>query len=233
MTERRLTAAAPSRSTAVEPGHLGTGAGLVDEDELVGIDKAVAARQTRRRAATSGRSCSAAWRVFVNDSPSRATADHIAPTKRAVPRARRAAGACNAAKVRSGWAVDVRRQRGLLRLASACHRPVTASRAGAYLTGAATADQRLVDVRLADPKHPRRRSSPPLPPRQPPPAPAHADPPNSSVPAAKPSLPPTSCGWDSESHFLWSWNSPSQRFQPMWLCSSRLRPVGFSLALTR
>src|ERR1700687_3036847 len=34
-----------------------------------------------------------------------------------------------------------------------------------------------------------------------PPEPAHAGPPNSSVPAAKPSLPPTSCGRSSESHF--------------------------------
>ena len=40
MTERCLGQQPPAaRGAAVEPGHLGAGAGLVDEDELVGINK--------------------------------------------------------------------------------------------------------------------------------------------------------------------------------------------------
>src|SRR5713226_4017470 len=40
MAERGLGQQAPAaRRAAVEPGHLGAGAGLVDKDELVGIDE--------------------------------------------------------------------------------------------------------------------------------------------------------------------------------------------------
>jgi hypothetical protein len=40
MGERRLGEEPPAaQGAAVEPGHLGAGAGLIDEDELVGIDK--------------------------------------------------------------------------------------------------------------------------------------------------------------------------------------------------
>jgi hypothetical protein len=80
---------------------------------------------------------------------------------------------------------------------SACA-PVTASRAGAHLTGAATSDQRLVDVRHTDPKQPRRRTR-----GQPsiPAAPAPADSPISSVPAATPSPHRTSCDQGTFSGF--------------------------------
>ena len=56
--------AAAARRTTVEPGHLGAGAGLVDKDKFVGIDKGTRRCQMRRRAATSGRSCSLARSVF-------------------------------------------------------------------------------------------------------------------------------------------------------------------------
>ncbi len=51
---------------------------------------------------------------------------------------------------------DVRRQGGFLRWRQLA-RPVTATQAGADLASAATPDQRLVDIRHADPKYPRRR----------------------------------------------------------------------------
>jgi hypothetical protein len=88
----------------VEPGHLGAGAGLVDENELVGIDEGL-----RRPPDPPPRRD--VWAVlfgrpeclFLNDSPSRATADHIAPLE-----SRTACSAnshpCSAARVGSGWA---------------------------------------------------------------------------------------------------------------------------------
>jgi hypothetical protein len=71
---------------------------------------------------------------------------------------------------------------------------VTASRAGAHLTGAATSDQRLLDVRHTDPKQPRGQPSIPA-------APAPADSPISSVPAATPSPHRTSCDQGTFSGF--------------------------------
>lgn len=47
--------------------------------------------------------------------------------------------------------LNMRRQRGFLRRRKLA-RPVTASRAGDHLAGASPADQRLVDVRHADPE---------------------------------------------------------------------------------
>lgn len=81
MTERRLGQQPPAaRRAAEEPGHLGAGPGLVDEDELVGINK----RLRRAPDAAPGRDVGTVLlggveRFFLNDSPSRATADHIAP----------------------------------------------------------------------------------------------------------------------------------------------------------
>ena len=81
VAERRLgEEPAAARGTTIEPGHLGAGAGLVDEDELVGIDKGLrrppdAAPGGDIRTVLLG----GAERLFLNDSPSRATADHIAP----------------------------------------------------------------------------------------------------------------------------------------------------------
>jgi hypothetical protein len=105
VTKRRLGQQAPAAgSTAVKPGHLGVGAGLVNEDELVGIDKGLrgapdAAPGRDIRTVLLGR----AKRLFLNDSPSRATADHIAPfdSRTACPAKSQD---CNAANVRSGWA---------------------------------------------------------------------------------------------------------------------------------
>ena len=90
VTERRLGQQPPAaRGAAVEPGHLGAGAGLVDEDELVGIDKGLrrppdAAPGGDVRTVLLG----GAERLFLNDSPSRATADHIAPLLNRTPCAR-------------------------------------------------------------------------------------------------------------------------------------------------
>jgi len=115
---------------------------------------------------------------------------------------------------------DVRCQRGLLRHRQLA-RPVTAPRAGAHLTGAATSDQRLVDVRHTDPKQPRRRTR------------GHAavnrrQHPRPQILRIALSPPPRHrrpqhlATKDSESHFLW-FRNPSQRFQPMRLCSSQAR----------
>lgn len=110
---------------------------------------------------------------------------------------------------------DVRSQRGLLRHRQLA-RPVTAPRAGAHLTGAATSDQRLVDVRHTDLKQPRRptRGHAAVNRRT---APAPADPPNSSVPAATPSPPPNILR--PANHTFSGFGIPPQRFQPMRLCS--------------
>src|SRR5271163_4324305 len=101
---------------------------------------------------------------------------------------------------------DLRRQGGFLRWRQLA-RPVTSTRAGADLAGAATPDQRLVDIGYADPKHPRRR------PRR------HAavdrrQNPRSQVLRITLSLPPshrrpTSCGSASEIILYLSWESPS------------------------
>jgi hypothetical protein len=105
VTERRLCQQPPAaRGAAVEPGHLGAGAGLIDKDELVGIDKGLrrppdAAPGGDIRTVLLG----GAERLFLNDSPRRATADHIAPfDSRTV--CSPASQVCKAARVRSGWA---------------------------------------------------------------------------------------------------------------------------------
>src|SRR5215218_4125445 len=94
----------------VEPGHLGAGAGLVDKDELVGIDEGLrrppdAAPGGNIRPVLLG----GAERLFLNDKPRRSTADHIAPLLNCT--------ACSAA-------------RGHLLRRGQFARPVTAPRAG-------------------------------------------------------------------------------------------------------
>jgi len=91
-----------ARGTTVEPGHLGAGAGLVDKDELVSIDKG----PRRLPDAPPCRDIRAVLlarpeRLFLNDSPRRATAAHIAPfDSRTWCSAN--SQACKAASVRSG-----------------------------------------------------------------------------------------------------------------------------------
>jgi hypothetical protein len=92
-----------ARGAAVEPGHLGAGAGLVDENQLVGIDEGLrcapdaAPRRDVRTVLLGGTE-----RLFLNDNPSRTTADHIAPLlKRTSCSANNQAR--SAARVRSGW----------------------------------------------------------------------------------------------------------------------------------
>jgi hypothetical protein len=58
---------------APQAGHLGRGAGLIDEDELLGIEIGF---QAWRRTATSGRSCSAAYAVFFKLIPRRSKKYH-------------------------------------------------------------------------------------------------------------------------------------------------------------
>src|SRR5437660_2482697 len=112
VTKRCLGQQAPvARGAAVEPGHLGAGAGLVDENQLIGIDEGLrrppdpAPRRDVRTVLLSG-----AERLFLNDRPilndrpSRATADHIAPLLNRTP-CSVSSQVCNAARVRSGWAV--------------------------------------------------------------------------------------------------------------------------------
>jgi len=128
----RQQALAAWRAT-VEPGHLGAGAGLVDKDELVGIDEGLrrlpdAAPGGNIRPVLLG----GAERLFLNDKPRRSTADHIAPLLNCT--------ACSAA-------------RGHLLRRGQFARPVTAPRAGAHLPGPAPPDQRLVDVRHAHPEN--------------------------------------------------------------------------------
>ena len=105
MAERRPGEEPPTAwSAAIEPGHLGAGAGLVDEDELVGVDKGprrlpdAAPRRDVGTVLLGG-----AERLFFNDSPSRATADHIAPLLNRTPCAA-SNHVRSAASVRSGWA---------------------------------------------------------------------------------------------------------------------------------
>jgi hypothetical protein len=81
MAERRLGQQPPAaRRASVEPGHLGIGAGLVDENELVGIDERLrgvpdaAPGGDIRTVLLGGAQC-----LFLTDSPRRSTADHIAP----------------------------------------------------------------------------------------------------------------------------------------------------------
>jgi len=103
MTERRLgKEPSAARRATIEPGHLGAGAGLVDKDELVGIDIAprrlpdAPPRRDIRAVLLARAEC-----LFLNDSPSRPTADHIPPFDSRPP-----CSASNqprkAAKVRSG-----------------------------------------------------------------------------------------------------------------------------------
>src|SRR5438067_3539142 len=94
-----------ARGAAVEPGHLGAGAGFVDEDELVGIDK----RLRRAPDAAPSRDIGTVLLggvecLFLNDSPSRATADHIAPFESRTA-CSSSSQVCKTARVRSGWAV--------------------------------------------------------------------------------------------------------------------------------
>jgi len=105
VAERYFGQQAPAtRGATVEPGHLGAGAGLVDEHELIGIDEGL-----RRPPDTApsgdiwpillgGAKC-----LFLNDNPRRSTADHIAPLlNRTACLAK--SQVCNAARVISGWA---------------------------------------------------------------------------------------------------------------------------------
>jgi hypothetical protein len=103
MAERRLgEEPAAARGATVEPGHLGAGAGLVDEDKLVGIDKwprrlpDPAPRRDIRAILLARPEC-----LFLNDNPSRATADHIAPFDSRTP-CSTDSQACKTASVRSG-----------------------------------------------------------------------------------------------------------------------------------
>src|SRR5437588_468931 len=93
------------RVEAVEPGHLGAGAGLVDENELIGIDEGLrrAPDPTPRRDVRTVL-FGGAERLFLNDRPRRSTADHIAPLLNRTPCLDESQD-CNAAKVRSGRAV--------------------------------------------------------------------------------------------------------------------------------
>jgi len=94
-----------ARSATIKPGHLGGGTGLVDENQLVGIDEGLC----RPPDAPPGGDIrtvllGGAERLFLNDSPSRATADHIAPFESRTS-CSVTSHACKDAKVRSGWAV--------------------------------------------------------------------------------------------------------------------------------
>ncbi len=106
MTERRLgKQALAARRTTIESGHLGGGAGLIDKDELVGIDEGL-----RRPPDPAPRGdigtvlLGRAQCLFLNDSPRRSTADHIAPLLNQTPCSSKS-HVCKAARVRSGWAV--------------------------------------------------------------------------------------------------------------------------------
>jgi hypothetical protein len=105
VAERCLGQQAPAaRRATVEPGHLGAGAGLVDEDELVGIDKGLrrppdpAPGGDIRAVLFGGAEC-----LFLNDNPRRSTADHIAPLLNRTA-CSPASQVCSAARVMSGWA---------------------------------------------------------------------------------------------------------------------------------
>ena len=105
MAERGLgQQALAARRAAVEPGHLGAGAGLVEEDKLVGIDEGLcrppdpAPRGDIRTVLLGGAEC-----LFLNVSPRRSTADHIALFESRTP-CSADTQVCNAAKLLSGWA---------------------------------------------------------------------------------------------------------------------------------
>jgi hypothetical protein len=105
VAERRFGQQAPAtRGATVQPGHLGAGTGLVDENQLVGIDEGLrrppdAAPCGDVRPVLLG----GAEGLFLNDSPRRSTADHIAPLlKRTACSA--ASQVCKAARAMSGWA---------------------------------------------------------------------------------------------------------------------------------
>jgi len=105
VAERRLGKQAPAAwRAAVEPGHLGAGAGLIEKDELVGIDEGLcrppdaAPGGDVRPVLLGGAQC-----LFLNDSPRRATADHIAPLLNRTA-CLSTSQLCSAARVMSGWA---------------------------------------------------------------------------------------------------------------------------------
>jgi hypothetical protein len=99
-----------------------------------------------------------AGHTFLNDRPRRSTADHIAPLLNRIPCLDESQD-CNAAKVRSGWVA--RQGRFLSRRQVA--RPVTTPPTGAHLPGSPPPDQRLLNIRHADPEHrghrPRRHAA--------------------------------------------------------------------------
>jgi hypothetical protein len=106
VAERRLGQQTPAAWRAtVEPGHLGAGASLIDKDELVGIDEGLrrppdaAPGGDIRTVLLGGPQC-----LFLNDSPSRSTADHIAPLLNQTPCSANSQ-VCKAARVMSAWAV--------------------------------------------------------------------------------------------------------------------------------
>ena len=77
------------RATAVAPGHVGGGAGLIEEDEARRIHEAPPGAQRRRLPATSGRSCSAALRrSFLCRRPSRRSASWIVQSPARTPQRR-------------------------------------------------------------------------------------------------------------------------------------------------
>ena len=65
----RGTAALATLRAAPQTGHLGRGAGLIDEHQSAGIEIGLAFEPSPACAATSGRSCSAACAVFFKADP--------------------------------------------------------------------------------------------------------------------------------------------------------------------
>lgn len=82
------TAALTPLRAAVAPGHLGRGAGLVDEDQLFGSGSGCCSNQARRRRATSGRCCSLACAVLLTGCGCRTV--ERTPTPCSAPLGRRA-----------------------------------------------------------------------------------------------------------------------------------------------
>jgi len=126
VTERRLGQQAPAaRRATVEPGHLGIGASLVDENELVDIDEGLGRAPDPApggdiRTVLLGR----AQCLFLNDSPRRSTADHIAPFESRTA-CSPASQVCSAARVDIRMGRDLHRQGSLLRRRQFA-RPITA-----------------------------------------------------------------------------------------------------------
>ena len=89
-------------SAAAQAGHVGRRAGLVDEDEFVGIDEGLRrAPDTSPGGDVRAVLLGGAKGLFLNDSPRRSTADHIAPLLNRTA-CSPASQACNAARVVSG-----------------------------------------------------------------------------------------------------------------------------------